>query len=138
VAQEYAAEHVEALAELEGEHRLRLSTVADRINERFVRPLALDRLCALIEPAMQEARSGSERKAFARLQEELRPLAATPTGVGLDVPFWLRRLEAEAQRVRAAQAPLATLAESVFRIPQRLVEYEDLQQQIQEWETPLA
>jgi hypothetical protein len=138
LTQEPAAEHLEDLAALEREHRLRLGTVADRVRERFVKPLALDRLCALVEPAMAEAGREGERPAFERLRRELQPFAATPTGVGLDVPHWLRRLEAEVQRVRATHTPVATLAEGLFRVPQRLLSYEDLQRQLQEWETPPA
>ncbi len=44
----------ELLAELaakEEEHALRLRTIRDRIEERFVQPLLLDRLISLIEPA---------------------------------------------------------------------------------------
>jgi hypothetical protein len=138
LTQEPAAEHLEELAALEREHRLRLGTVADRVQERFVKPLALDRLCALVGPAMAEAGRGGERPAFARLRRELQPLAATPTGVGLDVPQWLRRLEAEVHRVRATHSAVAVLAEGLFRVPQRLLPYEDLLLQLQEWEAPLA
>ena len=41
-----AAELMEKLAEKEAEHAVRLRTVRDRIEEKFLRPLALDRLCA--------------------------------------------------------------------------------------------
>ena len=54
-----AAELMEKLAEKEAEHAVRLLTVRDRIEERFLRPLALDRLCALVEPAAAEARRRS-------------------------------------------------------------------------------
>jgi hypothetical protein len=137
LTQELAAEHLESLAECERAHRVRLGTVADRIQERFVRPLALDRLCALIEPAMAEARAAGERPAFARLRRELQPFAATPTGVGLDVPEWLRRLEAEVQQVRLRQTAVVELAEGLFLVPQRVVPYEEMQQQIQGWDKPV-
>lgn len=137
LTQEPAADHLEELAALEKEHRVRLGTVADRLQERFVKPLALDRLGALIEPAMAEARRGDrDRPAFERLQAELRPLTATPTGVGLDVPQWVRRLEAEVQRVRAAQTAVATLAEGLFRVPQRTIPFAEMEHQVQEWEVP--
>jgi hypothetical protein len=92
---ELAEQYVEELAELEREHGMRLRTVADRLQERFVKALALDRLCALIEPVMAEVHGGGPGAAFARLAEELKPYAETPVGVGLDVPQWLRRLDAE-------------------------------------------
>ena len=118
-AQEPAAQHLEELARLEREHRVRLATVGDRLREGFVKPLALDRLCALIEPAVHEARQSGERPAFERLRRELHPFTATPTGAGLDVPQWLRRLEGEVQRVRATHSAVAVLAEGLFRAPQR-------------------
>ena len=46
----------------------RLRTVADRVEERFLKPLALDRLCALVKPAMAEARAGEKGATFARLE----------------------------------------------------------------------
>ncbi len=138
LAREPAAQHLEELARLEREHRVRLSTVGDRLREGFVKPLALDRLCALVEPAVAEAREAGERTAFERLRRELQPFTATPTGAGLDVPAWLRRLEGEVQRVRATHSPVAVLAEGLFRAPQRPVPYEEVQRQLQEIEQPPA
>jgi hypothetical protein len=114
-----------------------LGTVADRLQERFVKPLALDRLCALIEPAMIEARQNGEGSSFPRLQKELEELTATPTGVGLDVPQWLRRLELEVQRVRAAQTSIALLAEGFLRVPKKALTIDQLKQQVEDWEKPL-
>jgi hypothetical protein len=133
-------QHLEQLARLERTHGVRLGTIADRLNERFIKPLALDRLCALIEPSMREARTdagGAEgRRSFARLRTELDAYTATPTGVGLDVPAWLRRLEAEVHRTQVAQRTVATLAESFFRVPRLALSYEELQRQLREWDRP--
>ncbi len=127
---------LEELARLERARGVRLGTVADRLGERFTRPLALDRLCALVEPAMAEARGENGRTAFARLRKEVETFTATPAGVGLDVPTWLRRLEMEVQRVQAARTTIAALAEGFFRIPRRPLSYEELQRQLREWERP--
>jgi hypothetical protein len=111
--------------------------VADRLLVRFVTRRALDRLCALIEPSMRAPRRGDgERPAFARLRQELRAYTETPTGVGLDVPAWLRRLEAEVQRVQATQGTVAALAEGFFRVPRRSLSYEELRRQLSGWERP--
>jgi hypothetical protein len=56
--------------------------------------------------------------------------------VGLDVPAWLRRLEAEVRRAQAASASLAASAESFFRVPRRPVSYEEVHRQLREWERP--
>jgi hypothetical protein len=131
-----ARQHVEQLEQLERARGVRLGTVGDRIHERFIKPLALDRLCALIEPSMLDAREGGAGTSFARLQQELRAYTATPTGVGLDVPYWLRRLEMEVHRVQATHTTLAVLAENFFRIPRRPLSFEELQQQLRGWERP--
>ena len=138
LTQAAAKDHLERLIALEQEHRVHLVTVTDCLQERFVKVLALDRLCALIAPAMNEARQPGNHPSFDRLRHELQPLTATPTGVGLDVPQWLRRLEAEVQRVWATQSAVAVLAEELFRIPHRPVSHEDVQQQLHEWEEPLS
>jgi hypothetical protein len=132
-----ARQHLEQLARLERERGVRLGTISDRLNERFIKPLALDRLCALIEPAMLEARGGpGPTGAFERLQRELQAYTATPFGVGLDVPYWLRRLEMEVHRVQATQSTIAVLVEGFFRVPRRPLSFEDLQRQLRGWERP--
>lgn len=137
LTQDLADQYLERLAHLERMHGMHLGTVADRLQERFVKPLALDRLCALIEPAMAEARQFGEGASFARLEKELQGLTATPTGVGLDVPHWLRRLELEVQRVRAAQTTVAVLAEGLLHVPKKALTIEELKRQVQDWEKPL-
>ena len=131
---ELAEEHLRALAQLQQTHGVRLGTVSDRLQERFVRPLALDRLCALVEPAMEEAQEEGSRPAFAQFREDLREWTSDPTGVGLDVPHWLRRLEAEVHRVRATQSTLAVLAENLFQMPERRLSAEEIQQQLADWD----
>jgi hypothetical protein len=111
---------------------MQMRSVADHIDQRFVKPLAVDRLCALVEPAMKEA--GQETgEAFVRFEHELQVYAATPTGVGLDVPPWLRRLGAEVQRVHGARTALASMAEESWRLPQTILSLEEVRRQLQEW-----
>jgi hypothetical protein len=50
-----AEEHLQRFKRLNRKYGMRLPSIADRIGERFVRPLVVDRLCAMIEPAMDEA-----------------------------------------------------------------------------------
>jgi hypothetical protein len=107
------------------------------LRERFVKPLHLDRLCALIEPAVTEAGRLGDHPAFTQLQAAIAPLAADPLGVGLDVPPWLRRLESETQRVQASRSAVVVLAEELFRVPKRRISQEELQGQMSEWEKPL-
>ncbi len=50
-----AEDHLKRFTRLNRKYGMRLPSIADRLGERFVRPLVVDRLCALIEPAMNEA-----------------------------------------------------------------------------------
>ena len=50
-----AEDHLKRFQRLNRKYGMRLPSIADRLGERFVRPLVVDRLCALIEPAMDEA-----------------------------------------------------------------------------------
>jgi hypothetical protein len=133
-----AEQYVQKLAELERTHGMRLRTVGDLVQERFVKPMALDRLCALIEPAMEEAQLHEDGRSFTLLERELQPLTANPTGVGLDVPQWLRQLGTEVQRVRAANASIAHLAEEFLRVPQKSLTIDELREQLDHWEEPLV
>jgi hypothetical protein len=127
-----ARQYLGRLAELERTRGVRLNTISDRLNERFVKPLALDRLRALVEPAIKEAPGGGPT--FARLHEELRAYTATPTGVGLDVPAWLRSMEAEVRHVLTTRSTLAVLAEGFYRVARRPFSLDDFKRQLEEWE----
>ncbi|HEV3203160.1 MAG TPA: hypothetical protein VGY77_02200, partial [Gemmataceae bacterium] len=94
-------------------------------------------------PAMDEARKGpsaaeaAASPSFHHFQQEVQQLAAQPTGVGLDVPLWLRRIEVEIQTVKNKESPLAAQVEQQVRVPQKLFTFQEFQQQVQDWETPL-
>ena len=81
-------------------------------------------------------RRGERAVSFARLQRELQAFTATPMGVGLDVPYWLRRLEMEVHRVQATRTTIAVLAENFFRVPRRPLSWEELQRQLGDWDRP--
>ena len=137
LTRDLADQYASRLGELEKEHGMRLRTVADLVQERFAKPLALDRLCALIEPAMLQARELEPGRAFTRLQRELEPFTANPTGVGLDVPQWLRRLAEEVESVRAAQTAIGVLAEGLLQVPRRDLTIDQVRDLSEKWDTPL-
>ncbi|MFN4260288.1 MAG: hypothetical protein ACK4RK_13405 [Gemmataceae bacterium] len=131
-----ADKHENELAKLVQKHGISLRTVADRVHERLLKPLLIDRLCAWIGPAMAEAHAGTPGPAFANLERELQQHTATPTGVGLDIPYWLRQVQMEVQRVRAEHTAIATLAEKQFRIPPVTLTLADLNRQLTDWDNP--
>jgi hypothetical protein len=125
------------LAELESRHGIKLRTVSDRLEERFTATLAQDRLCSLIEPAMEEARLGRPATALSRLLQEMQPFVQNPVGVGLDLPVWLRRLEAEVVRVRNLRTAIHTLIEEHEKVPRLPLSLPELQDQIRNWDRPV-
>ncbi|MBI3823785.1 MAG: hypothetical protein HY289_14035 [Planctomycetes bacterium] len=134
ITRDSAQKYVQELAKLEKAHGIRLATIRDRIEERFVQPLVLDRLCALIEPALEHAESAPAKDEISPLEKELEPFATTPSGVGLDAPTWLIRLQNELERVRTAQSDLGNLAETAFHVPKVTVPFQALVDQLSDWE----
>ncbi|MGA2064953.1 MAG: hypothetical protein ABSG86_08290 [Thermoguttaceae bacterium] len=121
-----AEDHLKRFARLNRKYAMRLPSIADRLAERFVRPLEVDRLSALVRPAIEESRSGAgaaacvrrgaadpaetqggppgpePSAAFARLEAGVEQFTREVTGAGFDVPVWLEALELEVDRVLSA------------------------------------
>jgi len=96
--------YVKKLRDLQNAYAMRMPTVADRILERFVQPMTIDRIRALIGPAMRDAEQNEESKAFFLLEQEADLLTRHPTGVGLDVPAWIDALEEEVEELAKRRA----------------------------------
>ena len=114
-----AKRHVRRLASLQSKYAMRLPSVLERISERFMRPLIVDRLCALIEPAMTADDPVQRASAFAVIREGAEMLSQEPCGAGLDMPAWLVALEDEVRRVGyRSQTDIARLAFDLAIPPQ--------------------
>jgi len=96
---EVADQHLKRFNQLVRQYGMRLPTIADRLGERFVRPLAIDQLRALVRPAFEQLRDGEAGDAVARLEAGIEAFAAEVSGAGIDVPPWL---DAMAQELDAA------------------------------------
>ncbi len=123
------------LADLQRKHGMRLATVADRLAERFLRPLVVDRLRALVPPAAAEARGPAPGPAFAALEQEAAQLAEEPTGAGLDPPDWLMMLEEEVERAAAASRDNAPAELDDF--PRVRLTWDEIKAQLSNWEIRL-
>jgi len=128
-----ADQYLAKLSDLQKKYAMRMPTVADRLAERFVRPLSIDRIRALVEPAVTQVRLGGKIPKFELLEEETELLTREPTGVGLDVPAWLVALEEEVENVlrplheRRRDEDLATL------IPATMLTLRQARKQLKEW-----
>lgn len=132
---EEADQYLSQLAVLQKNYAMRMPTIADRLNERFIRPLAIDRVRALVAPALREAQQGAAGPVFELLEEEIEQFLREPTGVGLDVPLWISALEDEVDRHRRPNGRRTWEEELKAAIPARLLTFDEAQSQIDAWTT---
>lgn len=129
-----AARELQRLGLLIKKYGMRLPTIADRLAERFVRPLAVDVVRSLIAPAAEELRRGAPGTTFAELVERAEELVQQPTGAGLDVPAWIESLEEEIDAAtRAASAP-GQAQHPAKGLPQAPLGVAEVLQQLAGWE----
>jgi hypothetical protein len=120
----------------ETRHGVKLRTIRDRLEERFLLPLEIDQAAARVAPAAEAARAGQgeDNPAFARLRAAVEPLAENVSGVGLDVPAWVRRLE---EAMRATRARESREPADEVRLATGL-DFEELRRQLADWDRPLG
>ncbi|QDV22279.1 hypothetical protein [Aureliella helgolandensis] len=96
--------YLENLQQLQSQYAMRMPTVSDRLHERFTRPMTVDRMRALVGPAVRQFReTGATSSVFELLIDECKLMMEQPTGVGLDVPQWLSDLEDEVDSILESQ-----------------------------------
>jgi hypothetical protein len=119
-----ADDHGKRFARLSRKYGMRLPSIAERLGERFVRPLEIDRLRALVRAAMEELQHGLSGSAFRRLEAEIKPFLNEVFGAGFDLPLWLDGLEREVERVESGEAdlgpsdPLVALPQTRLSLPE--------------------
>ena len=122
--------YLKRLAKLQKTYAMRLSTVADRLGERFLRPMVIDRMRALVKPAMRR----TSKTAFEILEEETALLMREPSGVGFDPPAWLLALEEEVARVRGSQNHIDDKSMFDELLEPKQASVEDVQGQLEAWD----
>jgi hypothetical protein len=145
---EAADSHLLNLQALSDQYGMQLATVFDRLNERFVRPLVIDRVRSLVLPAMRvdsmaarkegppdpgrgnPYRSIPREDAFAALTGEIGSLASEPSGAGLDLPDWLAALEEEVTVARSRMQHQSSAARLIRRIGQVRLTWDELLSQL--------
>lgn len=130
-----ADEHQRRFERLVKQYGMRLPSVADRLGERFVRPLAIDRLCALVRPAIDELRKHRPPASFRLLEREIAQFTNEPSGVGFDVPSWLEALEDEVDRVRSRRPDEEDLLDLTTNLPPVRLSVDEVRRQLNRWES---
>lgn len=130
---EEADKFQQKLADLQKKYAMQMPSIADRISERFLRPLVIDRLCAFVKPAAEEATRPGSRPNCRLLKVEIETLTREPSGVGFDIPAWLVALEEEVQRATSPTRQHNGLSDLAAAVPYVRLTREQLQRQIHEW-----
>ncbi|GAB4149989.1 MAG: hypothetical protein Tsb009_24590 [Planctomycetaceae bacterium] len=98
-SQKKAEKHCRSLRKLEKQHGVRLPSLADRLGERFVKSLSVNRMLALVPKSLAELREFSARtEAFDQLRAEIQRYLDSSSGSAIEVPDWMIRLDREIQR----------------------------------------
>ena len=80
---------------------MRLPSIAERLGERFVRPLEIDRLCALVAPGhRRDCAAAGEPAVLRQLEEQIARFTQEPAGAGFELPGWLEALEQELEQAQ--------------------------------------
>jgi hypothetical protein len=125
-----ADRYLRRLARLQKKYAMRMRTVADRLNEKFTRPLTIDRIRSLVAPAIREATQPGSSAAFEMLEYEVEQLTREPSGTGFDIPEWIEALAEEVDRVRGQSDDEEDVFPIEDVIPRRILTVHDIHQQL--------
>jgi len=129
-----AAQHLEDLKELQQEYGMRMPVIADHLNQRFVKPLAVNRMVALIQPAVADAREGKfDSPSFNELSQEIDAYLKDSWGSGIDVPGWIRTLDKEVHEATDPEEGGRPGAEADIQLPEILLTLADFRDQLKRW-----
>lgn len=135
--EEMADSHLEGLESLQKKYGMKLPSITNHLQERFVKPLAVNHMLARIRPACEDAdRSRENSPSFQALQLAVEEYLKTATGSGLEVPSWLKTLEDELNRVHESGDQPSPDAEPTLRLPTPSITLKDIRQQLKSWKEP--
>ncbi len=129
-----AEQNLERYERLVSRYGMRLPSVAERLGERFIRPLEIDRLRALVRPAMDEINQSESSAAFELLDQEVARFTAEPEGVGFEVPPWIDALEEEVERARQGETDDVPVLDAAPQIDQVLLTLDEIMVQLGLWQ----
>ena len=110
-----AEEHIRLYLRLSEKYGMWLPSVHERLQERFIRPLQIARMCGLVPKAIRQIQQEEAKRAFDELYEQIEIFAKDPMGVGFEMPEWLLALRNEVMATRVNVGELEPEDEEVGR-----------------------
>ena len=96
--------------------------------------MSIDRIRALVRPALEEAVEDGPQTAFDLLEQEALALTHEPLGSGVDVPAWLIALEEEVEHWHYGLANQDSGPLFKEQIPRLSLRLEEIQRQLDQWD----
>lgn len=133
-----AERHIKKLRELQARYGMTLPSLADHLEERFVKPLAVNRMLALVPRAVDEVPHGEEESvAFQDLRSEIEDYLTTSAGSAVDIPLWLKTLEKELDQIAdREQGAVWNSPQPVFELSNTVINLRDMKRQLKLLSTP--
>jgi hypothetical protein len=129
-----AEEHLQRLERLCKKYGMQLPSIAEHLGERFIRPLEIDQLCALLRPAIEEIRGNHPSEKLRQLEEHIAHFTQQPAGAGFELPGWLDALEQEMDRVQwlGEEDNDEQMFDPLIYLPQARLSWTETQRQIEQ------
>lgn len=132
-----AEQHLSELDDLEAMYGMRLPSIRDHLSEQFVKPLAVNRMVALVPKAAEDARLGRvPPENFERLRAEIDSYLESSFGSGIEVPEWIRQLEDALDQVDPTMRSSRYDAEPELDFPPVRLSLRTVQQVLKSWHEP--
>lgn len=134
-----ADRHLKDLRRLQKRYGMRMPTIMDHLRERFVKPLAVNRMLSLVQQSVSDARdSNFDSEAFKMLYEEVDEYLDDSWGSGVDIPDWLRALEREVNESAQPNEGGRPGTEADLEVPSISLNKIEFQKQILNWKDSLG
>ena len=125
--------YLNELATLQNKYAIRVTAIYDRLNERFVMPMKIAHLRALVEPVYEELQQSAQHTMLKRLDQETADLSREPPGSGLDLPDWILDLHNEVHRVRRPEHLRQSSLRHQHAVPSLPLTLEEIDALLGEW-----
>ena len=134
-----ADQHLSDLRRLQKQFGMRMPTITDHLRERFVKPLAVNRMLSLVQQSVDDAQAGKlDSNSFELLSDEVDEYLDDSWGSGIDIPDWLQALEREVSETSQPDDGGRPGTEADLNLPTVLVSRRDFQFQARKWKESLA
>jgi len=127
-----AAEHLKNFERLSKRYGMKLPSVAEHLAERFVLPLDIDQLRALVRPVAEGAREGRRPRALEQLRKRIDQFTSRPSGAGYETPKWIEALKNELDATVYQSDEDFGVIDSLIRIPQKRLSPAEFKKQIEQ------